>query len=55
MTTEQQKSYLSETDKVKELKKDKLFIDAVENLKKYIKTYCLKQTELKIEFHTIVQ
>jgi hypothetical protein len=53
--TEQQQNYLSEADKVKELKKDKFFIDTVENLKKHIKTYSLKQTELKIELHTILQ
>lgn len=55
MTTVQRESYTIEVGKVEELKKDRYFIDAVENLKKYIKQYGLKQTELKVELHTIVQ
>lgn len=55
MTEEQLENYTIETNKVEELKKDRYFMDAVENLKRYINQYGLKQTELKVELHTIVQ
>lgn len=46
---------LIEKDKVEKLKKDGYFTEAISDLKKYIETYDLKNTELKIELHTIVQ
>ncbi len=55
MTEEQRENYISEKDKVEKLKKDGYFTEAVSDLKKYIETYNLKETELKIELHTIVQ
>ena len=55
MTEEQRENYISEKDKVEKLKKDGYFTEAVSDLKKYIETYNLKKTELKIELHTIVQ
>lgn len=55
MTEEQREDYISEKDKVEKLKKDEYFIEMVSSLKKYIETYNLKKTELKIELHTIAQ
>lgn len=56
MTEEQlTNEQLIEKDKVEKLKKDGYFTEVVSNLRKYIETYDLKNTELKIELHTIVQ